>query len=48
MAEALRLAQPGDLVCVAGSLYLAGEALRWCATRPEVPVGAIEIAGVDH
>jgi dihydrofolate synthase / folylpolyglutamate synthase len=48
MAEALRLAQPGDLVCVAGSLYLAGEALRWCATRPEVPAGAIEIAGVDH
>lgn len=48
LGEALRLAGPRDLICVAGSLYLAGEALRWLATRPETLPGAIEIAGVDH
>ena len=48
LAEALHLAGPRDLVCVAGSLYLAGEALRWFAARPETPPGTIEIAGVDH
>lgn len=37
-----------DLVCVAGSLYLVGEALRWLARRPGVIPGSIEIAGVDH
>ncbi len=42
----LSAANPGDLVCVAGSLYLAGEALRWFAQH--APMGdTIEIAGVD-
>lgn len=48
LAAAYDLAAPRDLICVAGSLYLAAEALRWFATRPDVPAGAIEIAGVDH
>ncbi|HLZ24124.1 MAG TPA: folylpolyglutamate synthase/dihydrofolate synthase family protein [Ktedonobacterales bacterium] len=48
LAEALRRAGPYDLVCVAGSLYIAGEALRWLAAQPETLPGAIEIAGVDH
>jgi len=48
LAAAYDLATPRDLICVAGSLYLAAEALRWFATRPDVPAGAIEIAGVDH
>jgi dihydrofolate synthase/folylpolyglutamate synthase len=48
LAEALHVAGPHDLICVAGSVYFAGEALRWLATRPEVTAGAIEIAGVDH
>jgi dihydrofolate synthase/folylpolyglutamate synthase len=45
---ALRIAGPHDLVCIAGSLYIAGEALRWLAARPGTIPGAIEIAGVDH
>jgi len=48
LAEALREAGPQDLICVTGSVYFAGEALRWLAGRPEVAPGAIEIAGVDH
>lgn len=48
LERALSLARPDDLVCVAGSLYLAAEALRWFAARPETPAGAIQIAGVDH
>jgi dihydrofolate synthase/folylpolyglutamate synthase len=48
LAEALREAGPHDLICVVGSVYFAGEALRWLAERPEVAMGAIEIAGVDH
>jgi dihydrofolate synthase/folylpolyglutamate synthase len=49
LAAALRQAGPRDLVCVAGSLYLAGEALRWLAQQPGVAESAaIEIAGVDH
>jgi dihydrofolate synthase/folylpolyglutamate synthase len=48
LTEALQRAGPRDLVCVAGSLYLAGEALRWLAAQPETPSGTIEIAGVDH
>jgi dihydrofolate synthase/folylpolyglutamate synthase len=48
LAEALHEAGPHDLICVAGSVYFAGEALRWLAARPEVTAGAIEIAGVDH
>jgi dihydrofolate synthase/folylpolyglutamate synthase len=46
LADALNIAGPDDLVCVAGSLYLAAEALRWFAKRP-TPT-PIEIAGVDH
>lgn len=41
-------AGPRDLLCVAGSLYLAGEALRWFAARPTPEAATIEIAGVDH
>jgi dihydrofolate synthase/folylpolyglutamate synthase len=48
LAEALEIAGPRDLVCVTGSVYFAGEALRWLAGRPGVTAGAIEIAGVDH
>jgi dihydrofolate synthase/folylpolyglutamate synthase len=48
LAEALREAGPRDLICVAGSVYFAGEALRWLALRPEVTPGVIEIAGIDH
>lgn len=48
LTAALADASPRDLVCVAGSLYLAGEALRWFATRDEAAAYAIEIAGVDH
>jgi dihydrofolate synthase/folylpolyglutamate synthase len=48
LTGALQLAGPRDLVCVAGSLYIAGEALRWLAAQPETIPGAIEIAGVDH
>ena len=48
LAEALREAGPSDLICVTGSVYFAGEALRWLAGRPEVAPGAIEIAGEDH
>jgi dihydrofolate synthase / folylpolyglutamate synthase len=48
LTEALREAGPRDLICVAGSVYFAGEALRWLASRPETIPGAIEIAGVDH
>jgi dihydrofolate synthase/folylpolyglutamate synthase len=48
LTEALRETGPHDLICVTGSVYFAGEALRWLAGRPEVAMGAIEIAGVDH
>jgi dihydrofolate synthase / folylpolyglutamate synthase len=48
LAEALHEAGPNDLICVAGSVYFAGETLRWLAGRPEVTAGTIEIAGVDH
>lgn len=48
LIAALADAAPRDLVCVAGSLYLAGEALRWFAARDEATARVIEIAGVDH
>jgi dihydrofolate synthase/folylpolyglutamate synthase len=48
LAAALADAGPGDLICVAGSVYLAGEALRWFAARPTEEAKTIEIAGVDH
>ena len=48
LTRALALAGPRDLVCVAGSLYLAAEALEWFAAQPDTPPGVIEIAGRDH
>ncbi len=48
LASALQMAGPRDLVIVAGSLYLAAEALRWFATQPDCIAAGIEIAGVDH
>jgi dihydrofolate synthase / folylpolyglutamate synthase len=51
-ASALRMARskagPDDMILVAGTLYLAAEALRWYAAQPETPAGAIQIAGMDH
>jgi dihydrofolate synthase/folylpolyglutamate synthase len=47
MDLALDLADSHDLVCVTGSLYLAGEALRWAAARGDSGAAA-EIEGVDH
>ncbi|HEV8192824.1 MAG TPA: folylpolyglutamate synthase/dihydrofolate synthase family protein, partial [Ktedonobacterales bacterium] len=46
LEAALKSGEASDLVCVAGSLYLAGEALRCFAQRPETAHN-IEIAGVD-
>jgi dihydrofolate synthase/folylpolyglutamate synthase len=46
LEAALAAAHPHDLVCVAGSLYLAGAALRWFAQHLETAHN-IEIAGVD-
>lgn len=48
LAQAVSLAGPRDLVCAAGSLYLAAEALQWFAEQPDTLPGAIEIAGRDH
>jgi dihydrofolate synthase/folylpolyglutamate synthase len=50
LAAACAAAGPDDLICVTGSLYLAGEALRWFAAHPEVAerMAPIEIAGDDH
>jgi dihydrofolate synthase / folylpolyglutamate synthase len=47
MEVALDLADRQDLICVTGSLYLAGEALRWAAARGDATAAA-EIEGVDH
>ncbi|WP_220192538.1 bifunctional folylpolyglutamate synthase/dihydrofolate synthase [Ktedonospora formicarum] len=44
---AVGLAAPEDLVCATGSIYLAGEALRWAAARGD-QLAASEIEGVDH
>jgi dihydrofolate synthase/folylpolyglutamate synthase len=43
---ALDLADREDLVCATGSLYLAGETLRWVATQRDAT--AAEIERVDH
>ncbi len=49
MRAALAQATVEDLVCVTGSLYLAGAALRWVkARRPGPLTGHIVIAGDDH
>jgi dihydrofolate synthase / folylpolyglutamate synthase len=44
---ALQFADRDDLICATGSLYLAGEALRWAAARGD-STAAAEIEGVDH
>ena len=48
IAAALEEATPRDLICVAGSVAFAGEALRRLAARPEFATAGIAIAGVDH
>ncbi|QBD78304.1 bifunctional folylpolyglutamate synthase/dihydrofolate synthase [Ktedonosporobacter rubrisoli] len=45
--RALSLSTKEDLICITGSLYLAGEALRWAAAHGNAEVAA-EIKGVDH
>ncbi len=47
MDLALELADRTDLICATGSLYLAGEALRWAAAHGNA-TAASEIEGVDH
>jgi dihydrofolate synthase/folylpolyglutamate synthase len=47
MDLALDMADPTDLVCATGSLYLAAEALRWAAAHGDQQA-ASEIEGVDH
>ncbi len=47
MHLALDLAGRSDLICATGSLYLAGEVLRWAASRGDT-VAAAAIEGVDH
>jgi len=47
MDHALSLAQPDDLICATGSLYLAAEALRWAAKHGNKDVAG-RIEGVDH
>jgi dihydrofolate synthase/folylpolyglutamate synthase len=47
MELALDMAERNDLICATGSLYLAGEVLRWAAARGD-KTAAEEIEGVDH
>ncbi|MDQ6660605.1 MAG: bifunctional folylpolyglutamate synthase/dihydrofolate synthase [Chloroflexota bacterium] len=47
MELALGIAEKADLICATGSLYLAGEVLRWSAAQGNAVV-AEEIEGVDH
>jgi dihydrofolate synthase/folylpolyglutamate synthase len=47
MDLALDLAEHSDLICATGSLYLAGEALRWGAAHGD-QTAASEIEGIDH
>jgi len=47
MELALDLANEQDLICATGSLYLAGEVLRWAAARG-YQGAASGIEGVDH
>lgn len=47
MDFALDLAEESDLICATGSLYLAGEVLRWSASRGN-KAAAMMIEGVDH
>ncbi len=46
---ALHRAAPEDLICVTGSLHLAGEALRWIKAHSSDPLAQkIIVAGDDH
>jgi dihydrofolate synthase/folylpolyglutamate synthase len=47
MDLALDLAETNDLICATGSLYLAGEVLRWSAAHGNKRIAAT-IEGVDH
>lgn len=47
MDLALDLAEQSDLICATGSLYLAGEALRWGAAHGDQTASS-EIKGIDH
>jgi dihydrofolate synthase / folylpolyglutamate synthase len=47
MELAVGLAGDNDLICATGSLYFAGEVLRWAAARGD-EVAAAAIEGVDH
>jgi dihydrofolate synthase/folylpolyglutamate synthase len=47
MNLALDLADKSDLICATGSLYFAGEVLRWAAAHGS-ETAASEIEGVDH
>jgi dihydrofolate synthase/folylpolyglutamate synthase len=47
MKLALDLAESSDLICAAGSLYLAAEVLRWAAARGDREAAAT-IESVDH
>ena len=47
MDLALDLAEDSDLICATGSLYMAGEVLRWAAARGDEEA-ASTIEGVDH
>lgn len=47
MNLAVELAGSNDLICATGSLYLAGEVLRWAAARGDQKA-ATAIEGVDH
>jgi dihydrofolate synthase/folylpolyglutamate synthase len=44
---AVSLSERNDLICATGSLYLAGEALRWAAARGD-KTAAATIESVDH
>ncbi len=49
LAFARANAAPNDLICLTGSLHLAGEGLRWIAAHVDDPLAqAITIAGDDH
>ena len=47
MNLALSVASKEDLICATGSLYLAGEVLRWAAARGDA-VAAANIESIDH
>ena len=47
MDLAVDLANTNDLICATGSLYLAGEVLRWAAAHGNKRI-AETIEGIDH